>query len=139
MKQKNNSNDSDQFRRFSKRDAVILILVFAVIAAVFLVFWFRPKNNGTSVRITVDGEVYGTYILNEEQLIEVENKNGKITNRLIIEDKTARMQNADCPDQLCVHQKAISKENETIVCLPNKVVVEVIQAEEQAEFDAIVN
>lgn len=139
MKQKNNSNDSDQFRRFSKRDAVILILVFAVIAAVFLVFWFRPKNDGASVRITVDGKVYGTYILNEEQLIEIENKNGKITNRLIIENKTARMQNADCPDQLCVHQKAISKENETIVCLPNKVVVEVIQAEEQAEFDAIVN
>ena len=43
---------------------------------------------------------------------------------------------ADCPDQLCVHQKAISKDRETIVCLPNKVVVEV-KSKTESEFDSI--
>ena len=32
---------------------------------------------------------------------------------------------ADCEDQLCVHQKEITLENESIICLPNKVIVEV--------------
>ncbi|MCU6761303.1 Uncharacterized protein conserved in bacteria [uncultured Roseburia sp.] len=139
MKQKNNADGSDQLRRFSKRDAIILALVFAVIVFVFLVFWLRPKTGGSAVRITVDGKVYGTYALEEAQTISIKDKDGKVTNQLVIENETAHMQKADCPDQLCVHQKAVSKENETIVCLPNKVVVEVTQAEEQAEFDAIVN
>ncbi|KAI4447103.1 hypothetical protein C823_001622 [Eubacterium plexicaudatum ASF492] len=43
---------------------------------------------------------------------------------------------ADCPDQLCVHQKAISGQGETIVCLPNKIVVEIAEGED-ADLDAI--
>ena len=30
-----------------------------------------------------------------------------------------------CPDQICVHEKAISADGESIICLPNKIVVEV--------------
>ena len=37
---------------------------------------------------------------------------------------------ADCPDRLCVKQKAICKNGETIVCLPHKVVVEIRSQEE---------
>ena len=43
---------------------------------------------------------------------------------------------ADCPDKLCVHQKAIERTNETIVCLPHKVVVEIQDAKE-ADFDSM--
>ena len=39
------------------------------------------------------------------------------------------MISADCPDKLCVNQHAISSNGETIVCLPNKVVVEVEDGE----------
>ena len=42
----------------------------------------------------------------------------------------------DCPDRLCVQQHAICKERETIVCLPNKVVVEVVGGEE-ADLDSV--
>ena len=40
------------------------------------------------------------------------------------------MEDASCPDQLCVHQNAIDKTGQTIVCLPNKVVVTVENGEE---------
>ena len=50
----------------------------------------------------------------------------------------AKMTDADCPDQLCVHQKAASKNHESIICLPNKVVVEV-DGSEESEFDAVAN
>ena len=63
-------------------------------------------------------------------------ESGKTTNLLVIKDGKADVTEADCPDKLCVHQKAISKTNETIVCLPNKVVVQVIGAGE-SELDSI--
>lgn len=47
------------------------------------------------------------------------------------------MLTADCPDQLCVHQQAISKKNQTIVCLPNKVVAEVT-GNTKKDYDAVV-
>ena len=34
------------------------------------------------------------------------------------------MISAECPDHLCIKQKAINEKGGTIVCLPNKVVIE---------------
>ena len=79
--------------------------------------------------------VYGTYALGEEQEIPIV-QDGVTTNVLTIRDGRADMTEADCPDKLCVHQKAISKNHEMIVCLPNKVVVEVTGSEENG-FDSI--
>ena len=47
-------------------------------------------------------------------------------NIIIIKDGKASMAKADCPDKICVNHAAISKKGETIVCLPHKVVVEVV-------------
>ena len=57
---------------------------------------------------------------------------------VMIKNGKAKMTDADCPDQLCVHQKAASKNHESIICLPNKVVVEV-DGSEESEFDAVAN
>ena len=56
----------------------------------------------------------------------------------VIEDGKAKMISADCPDQLCVHQSSIAKSKETIVCLPNKVVVEVQGSGDKKDYDAVV-
>lgn len=87
------------------------------------------------VTVTVDGKVYGTYDLEKEQTIDIK-AGDKTTNILKISDGKAKMLTADCPDQLCVHQQAISK-NQTIVCLPNKVVAEVT-GNTKKDYDAVV-
>lgn len=83
--------------------------------------------------VTVDGEVYGTYSLAKDQTIEIQDGN-----RLRIQNGQAKMEWADCPDQLCVHQKAIFRTGESIICLPNQVVVSV-QGSKESELDGIVN
>lgn len=101
-------------------------------------FFFRQYTSkaGKSVTITVDGQVYDTYFLTEEmQKIPIEIA-GKVTNTLEISGGQAKMVKANCPDKLCMHQKAISKQGETIVCLPNKIVVEVSNGDE-APLDSI--
>lgn len=51
------------------------------------------------------------------------------------------MADANCPDLLCVQQGEISEVGETIVCLPHRVVVEIVsgnsEAEENDELDLI--
>ena len=52
------------------------------------------------------------------------------------------MTEADCPDHLCMKQKAVDSTGGTIVCLPNKVVIEGEKGEslneDSSEFDTAV-
>ena len=77
------------------------------------------KGSHGSIRITVDGKEYGTYSLAKNQTIKIND-----TNVCEIKDGQARMISAQCPDHLCMKQKAIDEKGGTIVCLPNKVVIE---------------
>ena len=60
------------------------------------------------------------------------------SNVLQIKNGKADMVSADCPDQLCVNQKAISKNKESIICLPNKIIVEV-DSHQNSQYDAVSN
>ena len=75
----------------------------------------------------------GTYSLAEDQTIEI---NGG-TNTLVIENGSASMEKADCPDQVCVRHSAISRNGESIICLPHEVVVS-IEDGESSGADAVV-
>ena len=126
-------------KRISRNDVSFLVILLTATAGV-LVAYERTVTRAdagasASVRVTVDGSVYGTYALGEEQEIPIV-QDGVTTNVLTIRDGKADMTEADCPDKLCVHQKAISKNHEMIVCLPNKVVVEVTGSEDNG-FDSI--
>lgn len=50
---------------------------------------------------------------------------GRVKNIFEIRGEVVDMIEAECPDQLCVLHNPISKPGETIVCLPNKVVLEI--------------
>ena len=118
-----------------KRNDLILILGIICIAAFAYLLRERMQNvDDGIVVVKVDGEEKGTYRLSEEQTIEI---NGG-TNILQIKEGKADMTEADCPDKLCVHQKAVSKNGESIICLPNKVVIEV-KSSEQSVYDAVTN
>lgn len=116
-------------KRISKNDIIFIVILVVLVGGVAMFFSLRPQNAGAQVVVTVDGEEYGRYSLNEDTEVPIELE-GVTTNLLIIKDGEADMTEADCPDKLCVHQKAISKNHETIVCLPNKVVVEITGSEE---------
>lgn len=126
----------DTKKRFGKKDAVFLGLLLLVAVLVFFFTGYFQKEQGAMVKVTVDGKVYGTYALEKEQTVDIKTGD-KTTNILKISDGKAKMLTADCPDQLCVHQQAISKENQTIVCLPNKVVAEVT-GNSKKDYDAVV-
>ena len=103
-----------------KKD-IILIAAFVIIAVIaFVVINHFVKKDGAFVQIKVDGHQGGSNIVTIE--------NGGVT-----------MTDADCPDKLCVKTGRISKTGETIVCLPHRVVVEIIgAAADDSGVDSIV-
>lgn len=123
-------------KRFGKNDAVFIGILLLTALLIFFFTNHFHKENGAMVTVTVDGKFYGTYDLEKKQTVDIR-IGDKTTNILKISDGKAKMLTADCPDQLCVHQQAISKENQTIVCLPNKVVAEVTGNTEK-NYDAVV-
>ena len=110
-----------------KKDFLIAAVVLLVAGILALVFHFAGGDPGGKVQLKVDGKVIGTYALVEEQTIPIDTKYGH--NQLIIKDGEAYMSESDCPDHYCEDQGNVSKTGETIVCLPHKLVVEVITGE----------
>lgn len=121
-------------RRFGRND-VLLLVILAGLCIGGMVLVHRSMTSGRCVQVTVDGDLYGTYDLREEQTISVE-ADGIVLNVIQIQDGQAQMREADCPDHLCVHHGAISRSGESIICLPNRVVVTVLGAKE-SEYDAL--
>lgn len=109
------------------RNDLILIGVLAVVLVGALLYLFRPQEEGyeqhLSVTVTVDGATFGVYPLSEDRVVDIPSESGH--NRLIIQDGKAKMDTATCPDGICVAHYAIHRQGESIVCLPNKVVVTV--------------
>lgn len=123
-------------KRFGKNDCIFLGTLFLILLASCAWFYFFGKEDGAVAEVTVDGQLYGAYSLERDQTVEIV-IGEKVKNVLQIKDGRADMTSADCPDKLCVHQRAVSKQNETIVCLPNKVVVEIIGGQ-KADVDALI-
>lgn len=114
---------SDSTKKFYKND-IFLILFFLIIGLGAFAFMQFHGKSGAEVKVSVNNKEYGIYSLDKDQTITI--GEGSWQNILVIKNGKANMTKADCPDKICVNHAAISKKGETIVCLPHKVVVEVI-------------
>lgn len=117
---------------FKKKDILLIIVILVVAGLAFLLHEVIGGKGANCVTVKVNGVLEGVYSLAQDQEIEI---NGG-SNILVIKNGKADMIEADCPDKLCVKQKAVSKNHESIICLPNKVIVEV-DSSENSEFDAV--
>ena len=106
-----------------KADIVLFILI--LIFGLAVSWWSLTTNiSGDKAIVTVDGSLYGTYSLLEDQTIEVVQADGH-TNYITIKDGTVSMAYSTCKNQVCVNAGAISETKDSIVCLPNKVMIEI--------------
>lgn len=125
-------------KKFIKRTDMIVIAVILIIAfAIFLINRIYFSHNGDEVIVTIDNAEVGRYPLDEPMTMTIKGyQNG--TNTLVIKDGKADIIEASCPDQICVDQHSVSKTGESIICLPNKVVINIISSSDnEAEVDII--
>lgn len=117
-----------------KKDLLFGAGIIIVALVMLLAVQLTRGEEGNQIQITLDGKIYGTYTLSKDQTIEV--KNGDFYNKIRIEDGKAYMEEANCPDGYCEEQGKISGHTQTIVCLPHKLVVEVLDNGETDTSDS---
>ena len=119
-----------------KKADFILIAVVAVVVGALVFFLYGFDRDGAYVQIEVDGNITETLSLNEDAVLEIVTDNGG-KNVLVIKDGEAEMSEANCPDGICKRHKKIHRNGESIICLPHKVVVSVVNEQKADEIDAV--
>ena len=116
-----------------KGDFFIILVVLVLAAAVFLPFALAPSRSLTC-EITKDGELVKRVCLGAgyHETITLE---GAATNTIIIDDAAVYFSQSTCPDQVCVRTGKLTRAGQIAVCLPNRVIVRLIGA--QNEIDAL--
>lgn len=101
-----------------KGDFVIIGATVAlfVLSIVLLVAF---SEQGSRVVIKQDNKIIYDESINVDKTVNTG------TNTVVIKSGVVYMESASCKNQICVSTGEISKKGESIVCLPNKVVVEI--------------
>lgn len=114
---------------------LIFILVLLVCTAV-TVMLYTGAPEASVAEIYQDGQLIKTIDLNqvkEPYSFVIEDESGG-SNTVLVEPGRICISEADCPDQICVHQGWLKDSAAPIVCLPHRLV---IQAAGAGELDAV--
>ena len=114
------------------RTKLILALLIGAVAVSAAVLLLQGRGTRASVaRITRDGVLLAEIDLTKTQapfsfLLE----DGRGRNLISVEQGRIRVSEADCPDQICVDQGWISDGTVPIVCLPHRLMIQIVGGEE---------
>ena len=117
-----------------KRIWDLLLAAGILLLAGVLFLIFRTGDNGAWAVVTVDGAEVGRYALSGEHVVTIGEEEWNV---LQISHGTASVSEANCGDFTCVRTGEISREGETIVCLPHHLIIR-IEGGGQMDFDAAV-
>ena len=110
------------FRIIKKAD-IILFICLILIGGALSYLAFSGSSTGDLVVVKVNGEIYGKYSLSKDRTI-TGNRNGHM-NKITIKGGKVQVSKSSCKNQICVKQGSISTTHQSIVCIPNRVVVSI--------------
>ena len=112
-------------------DFIIVMLLIILSFLPLAIFTYQNKasadDENLRVVISADGEIVHEMELKNDhtrEVYEYVDEHGH-ENTIVREGLTVYMADANCTDLLCVQQGEITQVGETIVCLPNRVPVEI--------------
>ena len=121
-------------KRIGRAD-LLLIAALMLAGLILTLLLFANRQDGREAVVRVDGQAVARLPLSEDRRFPVE-IDGTVTNVLIVHNGVIRMEEANCPDHLCIHRGAIRYAGDSIVCLPNRVFAE-ITGNDALNLDAV--
>ena len=121
-----------------RKTDIVLIFVFLIFSVIFYFIFDLNSQTGDTVVIKLNGEIYKEISLDENKDVEIYSKDGILLNTVRILDKKVFIIYADCPDKICEKHKPIDSDsyiNDMIVCLPDRITVEIIHSENSGNKD----
>lgn len=152
-------------KRFMTKADIWLISAILTIALIILLAFRLTRTQGSYANISYDGmiimqipllqsearyylltenkshsyedtqSVYGIEELSEEEWVNIQ-YSSEDYNVFLCQNGEVSMIESSCPDQICVHHSAICATGENIICLPHKIVIEII-SDEDSELDGV--
>ena len=125
-----------KFMKRLKNDCILILIILLLIGVAFLLQYFHSKQGNTILQVYQNGILIGEYDLTRSQTFYVEGADSDDFNLVLIENGVVRITDANCPDQLCMKQRSITKNGESIICLPHKLVLQIC-SKEDGSVDAV--
>jgi len=113
----------------NKKEIIIFSIILLVAIVVVLSMSYMNKGAKKTAVVTIDGEDYKMIPLSDETNMEFTIKTDHGYNNVVVTDGVVDVISADCPNQVCVNTKEAHQVNDLIVCLPHKVVIEIVEDE----------
>ena len=119
----------DKNKKKRKHDIILglILLSFASILFVIDLTNVSSDTGNKKVVVSVDGKKIAEYPLKKDAKYELSGSHLG-TNTLVIQSGKAYISEANCPDKQCIKQGKISRAGEMLVCLPNRVVVKIVDS-----------
>ena len=121
----------------STKKWIVIIAAIFIAALAGTVLTLTGGNKGTVAQIVQDGTVIYTIDLSDvddTEYITVEYE-GR-TNTILIQPGRICVSDADCPDGVCVDTGWIPSGEKSIVCLPNHLVIRIVNADANIDAEA---
>lgn len=125
--------NNDKLWKISKNDFIVAgICLFAFL--IIPLFFFTRKavsNDERKALIYIDNKLVKEANLQDKNILEVEKLQLEVNNGKI------RILNSDCPKKVCKHMGWISDPGQIIICVPNKVFIEIAGVSDDTQYDIV--
>lgn len=105
------------------KNDILLIAIVLVLALGIWAYTLLTRQSGGEAVVSINGEEVLRLPLNKDTRVTL--GEGEHTNVLVIEKGEAAVIEASCPDHVCIDQGRVRFSGQSIVCLPNKLVVSI--------------
>lgn len=119
----------------NKNDIIFSVSIFLIAIGIFLYYNLKEKDNLKIANVFYQNEKLLSINLdeNENNSYIVKGYNGDV--KIVTSNGKVKVESENSPLHLCSKQGYISKSYESIICLPNKIVIKI---EDSSDLDAIV-
>lgn len=127
-------------KQFKLFDGIIIVALIVLSFLPYIIFSSQQrdnpvKDNETTAVISIDGEEVDRFVLAEDTPYMEKTYHPKKKQYNIVEIKGTqiRVREDNSPDQIAVHTGWISKPGQTSICLPHRLVIEIIGVPDEAD------
>ncbi len=121
-----------------KKLDIVLIISLILFSFIFIVKdrFFASNSNNKYIAISVDGKDYKNLEFKEKTYIyPLKTKFG--FNKIEVAKDYVRVLEADCPNKLDVQQGKIYRANQSIVCIPNRMIIQIKSKDSRNNDDEV--
>ncbi len=120
------------FKLIKPGDIILFILIMLSAVLVSFVFFGKTRtadaaNTAKTVVITKNGTLYESFDLSENRTVDMG------SNVIVTENGYVYMKSADCKNRICVNTGKINSAGQSIVCLPNRIMVKITGKEDSVD------